>query len=100
MFRPDILERKERAAANATSHEALVDGTTADYRVSDVTAYDSAFNQFHHGAGLRVKSFNIVPDVSRAMRKMMSADVPAVAGADVTVSRLACSQGAGRLVCA
>jgi hypothetical protein len=40
MFRPDILERKQRAAANATTHEMLVDGKTDDYRVSGLTAYD------------------------------------------------------------
>lgn len=61
--------------------------------------FDSTFNQFNQASGLRVKSFNVLSDVSKVNRRMMSADENG-ADSEIAVSRLACQQGEGRLVCA
>ncbi|GAQ88473.1 hypothetical protein KFL_004310110 [Klebsormidium nitens] len=100
MFRPDAVERRNAVTANATGHEFLVEGKTADYRVESLTSYDSTFNQFNLAAGVTVRNFNIVEDGAKASRKMLtSASVPD--GEDVTmVFGVQCSQDRGSLVCA
>ena len=98
MFRPDAVERRNAVTTDLTGHEFLVEGATADYRVSSLTSFDNTFNQFHLDAGVTVRSVTIIEDGAKAGRKMLGAR-SAAADDFVSVS-VSCSQDKGSLVCA
>ncbi|GAQ88474.1 hypothetical protein KFL_004310120 [Klebsormidium nitens] len=101
MFRPDIIERKNAVTTNLTGHEFLVEGKTADYRVSSLTSYDSTFNQFNLAAGVTVRNFNVIEDGAKLAARKMLTSASGLPGADgSTIVSARCSQDRGSLVCA
>ena len=100
MFRPDAVERRNAVTANLTGHEFLVEGATADYRVSSLTSYDSNFNQFNLAAGVSVRSFNILEDGAKAGRKLLTSAGARADVIDFTMKVQArCTQEKGSLRC-